>query len=485
MANDEIDLTKSPDPASSAGRDNQPSKAEPEPPASHPERRASGRGYRSGTGGDNSPAVIPPDAVKAQVLKHCQRYRKDNRPFSVASLDILEYEHVRNEMGAAAAEQLDRLGKLVCTNTLRGSDRVCFFEPGHAIVLLPDTDQQAARSVMQRITQSIASASLNYRNKPLRASGAFLTASCGPAPAQTSEGDLVVPDAEALLAAVGYKFDEQGNLYNPQLSSMRLFTRKKLTFSGSFTVWSDRYVNMQRDSTDSEGKEEGVPAGVTYIRSHAADQWQAGRRVNIKMFEVTRKDAKFEAEALPKVARRARVLQQIDHPGITRLIDFHSYEQRYLYLVENPTEGTRLTETRADVATALEWGIQLCNSLIYLQGLLPPLVPPRLTEERFYVSRDSQLILVDYEIPYVLGPLCHKADDTPENAALHKSFSMDNLIDFLFVLLEKAGLSREAATNMLGLADKNAVVEAMSTIFKARAILKQALDQVEQRKVSF
>ncbi len=101
------------------------------------ERRASGRGHaRKQANADSEPTVIAADSVRSLVTKLSQRYCKDGRPFAIASLDILEYEQVSNVLGAGAAEQLDRLGKVVCTNSLRGSDRVCFFEPGHILILL-------------------------------------------------------------------------------------------------------------------------------------------------------------------------------------------------------------------------------------------------------------------------------------------------------------------------------------------------------------
>ncbi|KAJ8133638.1 hypothetical protein OY671_013148, partial [Metschnikowia pulcherrima] len=126
-----------------------------------------------------------------------------------------EYEQVSNVLGAGAAEQLDLLGKVVCTNSLRGSDRVCFFEPGHILIILPDTTETAAHLVMERITQTIASAKLQHKNKPLRASGAFQVAASEIA----EDGvEILAPDTEALMELIGYKFDAQEHLYNTQLS---------------------------------------------------------------------------------------------------------------------------------------------------------------------------------------------------------------------------------------------------------------------------
>ena len=77
------------------------------------ERRGTRRGGRRPQPTANSPGSVAVDALPALVLKHSQRFCKDGRPFSLAALDILEYEQVLNVFGVTAAEQLDRLGRLV------------------------------------------------------------------------------------------------------------------------------------------------------------------------------------------------------------------------------------------------------------------------------------------------------------------------------------------------------------------------------------
>ncbi len=444
------------------------------------ERRASGRGSaRKSSGASSEPTVIAADGVRSLVLKQSQRYCKDGRPFAIASLDILEYEQVSNVLGAGAAEQLDRLGKVVCTNSLRGSDRVCFFEPGHILILLPDTNQSSARMVMERITQSIASAKLQHKNKPLRASGAFQVAACDTA---ESGVEILAPDSEALMESVGYKFDAQGNLYNTQLSSMRLFTKKQRPFSGSFSVWSDRYVNIQTTKLEISVDRSPLPQGIIYIRATAQDQWQANRTVNLKMFELADRAGKFDTDSLGLVARRARVLQQIDHPGVSKLVDFHSYEDRCLYLVENQVIGKPLKNVRANLETVLGWGVQLCNTLIYLQGLMPPLIPPPLEIEKFVIAPDNQIVLLDYEMPYLLSPLTVLSDgnaniDPSLLSAPYNRFGMENLLMFLYDLIAKSEHNR-AFSDLFDAKDPDKLSEKLNSLFKIRAELKKAVDKI-------
>src|SRR6185437_6956303 len=110
--------------------------------------------------------------------------------------------------------------------------------------------------------------------------------------------EMLAPDTEALMELVGYKFDAQGNLYNTELSSMRLFTRKQRPFSGSFSVWSDRYTDIQTTKLDRSVDQSPLPHGVIFIRATAQDQWQANRTVNLKIFELAERAGKFAPEAL-------------------------------------------------------------------------------------------------------------------------------------------------------------------------------------------
>lgn len=444
------------------------------------ERRAAGRGgVRKHASTKSEPSVIAPDGVKSLIAKLSQRFCKDGRPFSIASLDILEYEQVNNVLGAVAAEQLDRLGKVVCTNSLRGSDRVCFFEPGHILIILPDTTEDAASLVMERITQSIASAKLQHKNKPLRASGAFQVAASDIA----EDGvEMLAPDTEALMESIGYRFDAQDHLYNTQLSSMRLFTKKQRPFSGSFSVWSDRYVNIITTKLEKSVDNNPLPHGLIFIRATAEDVWQANRTVNLKMFELADRSVRFDAEALALVARRARALQQIDHPGVSRLVDFHIYEDRCLYLIENQLIGKPLINIRANLETVLGWGVQLCNTLIYLQGLMPPLIPPPLKMENFIVSADNQIVLLDYEVPYLLSPLMVQSDAAAETnasplSAPYNKFGMENLLMFLYDMIAKSEQHRNLS-ELFDVKEVDRLSEKLNSLFKIRAELKKAIDKI-------
>jgi len=444
------------------------------------ERRAGGRsGTRRSSNTTNEPSLIAPDGVKSLITKLSQRYCKDGRPFAIASLDILEYEQVSNVLGAVAAEQLDRLGKVVCTNSLRGSDRLCFFEPGHILIILPDTTEEAANIVMERITQSIASAKLQHKNKPLRASGAFQVAASDIA---EDGAEILAPDTEALMESIGYKFDAQDHLYNTQLSSMRLFTKKQRPFSGSFSVWSDRYVNIITTKLEKSVDNSPLPQGVIFIRATAEDMWQANRTVNLKMFELADRAAKFDPDALALVARRARVLQQIDHPGVSRLVDFHTYEDRCLYLIENQVIGKPLGSIRANLETVLAWGVQLCNTLIYLQGLMPPLIPPPLKIENFVVSAENQIVLLDYELPYLLSPLMVQHDSSSETnasplSAPYNRFGLENLLMFLYDMIAKSEHHRDLS-DLFDVKDSDRLSEKLNSLFKIRAELKKAIDKI-------
>jgi hypothetical protein len=153
-----------------------------------------------------------------------------------------------------------------------------------------------------------------------------------------------------------------------------------------------------------------------------------------------------------------------------------------LYLIENQVIGKPLVNIRANLETVLGWGVQLCNTLIYLQGLMPPLIPPPLKIENFIVSADNQIVLLDYEVPYLLSPLMVQADAAAETnasslSAPYNRFGMENLLMFLYDMIAKSEHQRNLS-DLFDVQDSNKLSEKLNSLFKIRAELKKAIDKI-------
>lgn len=137
-------------------------------------------------------------------------------------------------------------------------------------------------------------------------------------------------------------------------------------------------------------------SGITY-RAEAIEE---GRTVCIK--ELTyRAMSSFEMQEL--FHREARVLRQLDHPGIPSYIDDFAVESGKnlsLYLVQEFVRGRTLREemeaTRYTEREVLEILLELTGILTYLQELRPPVFHRDIKPTNVMRTDNGDLVLVDF-----------------------------------------------------------------------------------------
>lgn len=351
----------------------------------------SGEGQRT-----NRPVAVLTSAAFRQVLIKCsQRFVRQGRGFSLIALQVLEFEQVKRSLSEQAADQLSNLACSTFLKGIRGADRLCTAKPGHFIILMPDTDADGAQIAVDRLCHLVAQAKSHFKHKPLRASCSYKVAYCA----------QFLGDAEAMLRSLGYSFDNDGELdFAAESQSSRQEGSEAPGLGGGFASWLERYeITGQCDS-------EQLGDVLKLTRLAAKDQWASGRPVRIRVAERLFGTA-FDTDVLAMLARRSRVLQSIDHPGIDAIIDFQVKDNRALYLVSKCRAEPRLAEflepaNAIDSELISQWAVQICNALIYLQSLMPPVVPTSLSCGCFIVNDQKHLVLVDYEIPYLLPACC-------------------------------------------------------------------------------
>lgn len=355
------------------------------------ERRAGRRARRAPPPPSARPTLlVSASAFKQTLMKYIRRQARYGRTFCLASIEILEYEQVKNTLGAHAAQQLHRLGQDVCLKYLRDADRLCGAQPGQFLLLLPDTDPQGARQALERLAQLMGTAKAHYHHKQLRASASFHIVD------SAQQGS----DPEVLLGELGFKIDEGGNL-GRHLGPDRAYrgAMAQAPFCGDFDVWSERYADIKLEGEGLYGE------NLRVSRLSARDCWRGGKPVQMRLIEPDQPDTSLEADFLDLIARRARVLQSIDHPGLLSTADYHLQDRRKLCLVQDrldgPILGDYLLVEEIDGLTLLDWALQILGSIIYLQGLMPPLVPPPPGDSSFIVGSGKHLVLVEFEIPYL------------------------------------------------------------------------------------
>lgn len=113
-------------------------------------------------------------------------------------------------------------------------------------------------------------------------------------------------------------------------------------------------------------------------------------------------DMLVRRQALDRFEREAKILKQLDHEQIVKLIDFFVEDHR-AYLVLEHIDGRSLRqlveeEGKLPEKQVCHLALQMCNILHYLHGLTPPVVHRDFTPDNLILRNDGTLKLVDFNV---------------------------------------------------------------------------------------
>lgn len=108
-----------------------------------------------------------------------------------------------------------------------------------------------------------------------------------------------------------------------------------------------------------------------------------------------------------RLEQEAEVLRQIDHPGVVKLYDCFQEDHRG-YLVLEYVAGKSLKDLVAAQGAlsekeALRLAIDLCRALVYMHGMMPPVVHRDLSPDNIMLG-DSGVKIVDFNVARRLEP---------------------------------------------------------------------------------
>ena len=140
--------------------------------------------------------------------------------------------------------------------------------------------------------------------------------------------------------------------------------------------------------------------GTAYL---AYDLTSDGASVVLKEFILpVYVDIQVRRQALERFEKEAKILKQLNHDQIVKLIDFFIEDHRG-YLVLEHIDGQSLRQVvestgKLDEARVIELTKQMCTILEYLHGLSPPVVHRDFTPDNLILRKDGTLKLVDFNV---------------------------------------------------------------------------------------
>lgn len=140
--------------------------------------------------------------------------------------------------------------------------------------------------------------------------------------------------------------------------------------------------------------------GTAYLAYDIADE---RRSVVLKEFILpVYVDIVVRKQALDKFEREAKILKQLDHPQIVKLVDFFVEDHRG-YLVLEHIDGGSLRQVvekngKMPENKVRSLAVQMCEILRYLHGLTPAVVHRDFTPDNLILRKDGTLKLVDFNV---------------------------------------------------------------------------------------
>lgn len=286
--------------------------------------------------------AVGPDEFKHELLKFS---RREGKPLTIVGVRVTNIDTVASLTDSEAMDRLSRAIRSTIAGCVEPSNIFTSLAPSRILILTFD-DAPWHDGLKRRLSE------LNMPGWTIKPT--FETQ------AQRVEAD----DAETALDALGCEIDEHGVLC-PRTE------RKLFSTLGSREKWLERY--------------DGAPPRVR-------DRW---RNVGCRLLTIRTEELCCPVDELLK---RAKALQDADHPSIEPLRDFWCDEDGFIGVSDEAVGKTLdqwLQSHREDDATRKELVQQYISILLYGRSLTPPMVLSGLSEHLRVSAVDSHLRLGD------------------------------------------------------------------------------------------
>jgi len=391
--------------------------------------------------------LLTADAFKQALLKYCSRHAKAGKDFALISVEIKRFELLAQKGRENQAHQFISSIRATCLSSLRDMDRLCSVRNDTFLLLLPEISVSDTKKVMQRIESAVKTTKVSLDDQEITAE-----VTCRFAHSEPHTADL-----QALLLEVDCDLDEHGELIHRKTVTLPFCT-------GSLEEWESRYE--KKTLIDDCRQVAGVASGMVIRTFSAHDSWNGNERVTMKSISLSKA---LDAQMQESLVKKARVLQLTDHPAVTTTTDFFLDKGQELILVSNDRQLKSFDEkTKIDEAAVALFLMQTIQGLIYLLGLVPPVVPPGELIQYLGCTKEKHVVINNFEHHYMFPVVEH-----PDPESLIPSFA--KLCQQLCARTNGA-LADEVQDLAQRLLSKSPPKE-LNTIYKVRTALKRIIDK--------
>ncbi|MDB6061893.1 MAG: hypothetical protein JWM78_1996 [Verrucomicrobiaceae bacterium] len=107
------------------------------------------------------------NAYEQRLRDEFERWQRYGRPLALAVCDIDHFKSINDNFGHLAGDKVLRIIAKTLAKRLRKTDFIARFGGEEFVVLMPETDQQAALQTIETIREAVANCPFHFREKPL------------------------------------------------------------------------------------------------------------------------------------------------------------------------------------------------------------------------------------------------------------------------------------------------------------------------------
>lgn len=106
-------------------------------------------------------------AYEQRLQQEYERWKRYGRPLAMAVCDIDHFKSINDNFGHLAGDRVLRIIAKTLAKRLRSSDFIARFGGEEFVILMPETDQDAALKTVEAIREAVASCPFHFREQPI------------------------------------------------------------------------------------------------------------------------------------------------------------------------------------------------------------------------------------------------------------------------------------------------------------------------------